>query len=297
MNDKKLLNPSLTPTMGPQRRLIAECTEWSIAEYVCTAGPDDRSFEEEHDSFTMAAVVEGTFRYKTNAGSSLMHPGSWLLGNHGECFSCGHDHSRGDRCVSIHVSPQYFAEVASSCGVAGQFRFDTPLLPAKVSEFSLLAHVCSIANGLEQIEIDEAVTSIIERIIAQISGEQPLRRFVSARDERRISAIVHHLEDNFLEVINLGELSALAAMSKYHFLRTFNALVGRSPYQYLLNLRLQCAAQGLINSNNSIADLSANSGFGDLSTFGAQFKRQFGETPSKFRARYRSSSGTGFRQQ
>ncbi len=265
-------------------RLISECDDWCVAEYVCTAGPEDRSFEEQHDCFTMAAVVEGTFRYETNAGSSLMHPGSWLLGNHGDCFTCGHDHSRGDRCISLQVNQQYFAEVSSSCGASSEFRFDSPFLPAKANDFSLLAHACSLSHQAEQIEIDEAVTRIIECIIRRMSGEQPLRRKVSARDERRISEVLHYLEDHFTEVSKLEELAAQVSMSKYHFLRTFSGVVGHSPYQYLLNLRLQHSAHQLINSADSVAHVAADSGFGDLSTFGLQFKREFGETPSQFRA-------------
>ena len=90
---------ALRPERGPVARVVARGRDWSAAEYVCSAGPGDRSFEEQHEVFTLAAVVKGSFRYKTDTGTSLLHPGSWLLGNHGRCFSCGHDHSRGDRVV------------------------------------------------------------------------------------------------------------------------------------------------------------------------------------------------------
>ena len=37
-----------------------------------------------------------------------MTPGSLLLGNEGACFECGHQHSRGDRCLAFHFSPEVF---------------------------------------------------------------------------------------------------------------------------------------------------------------------------------------------
>ena len=188
MKDDKVFTPyPATVAAGPRRRLISECRDWSVAEYVCTAGPGDRSFEEQHDAFTMAAVVAGTFRYETNAGRSLLHPGSWLLGNHGECFTCGHDHSRGDHCIALHVRPEYFSEVASSRGGASQFRFVSPFLPAKASELSLLARACALASRPERIEIDEVVTRIIESVVGQLCGGHAMRRSVPARDERRIT--------------------------------------------------------------------------------------------------------------
>jgi len=64
-------------------------------------------------------------------------------------------------------------------------------------------------------------------------------------------------------------------------------VVGRSPYQYLLNLRLQHVAHRLINSADTITHIALSCGFGDLSTFVSHFRRQFRECPSRFRTRYR----------
>lgn len=282
--------PSTAPA-GPSSRPVAACEDWRIAEYLCTAGPGDRSFEEQHDAFTMAAVVEGTFRYETEGGRSLMHPGSWLLGNHGECFTCGHDHSRGDRCVSLHVSPEYFAEVASSRAGTTRFRFASPCLPGGALDVSLMARACILADDAESIELDETVTQLIENIIARTAGAPAKPARVSALDEKRISRVLHHLEDHYPEILKLEDLAALAAMSKYHFLRTFRRAVGRSPYRYLLDLRLQHAAHDLVSSTASIARIALNCGFGDLSTFGLHFKREFDVTPSQFRARYSRKRG------
>lgn len=276
-----------TTAVAPQARPIASCRDWNLAEYVCSAGPEDRNFEEEHQSFTIAAVVEGTFNYKTNTGSSLMYPGSWLLSNHAQCFICGHDHSRGDRCIALHIDPPYFAEISASCGGSAGFRFISPALPTTARGISLLARAGSIASHAEGLEIDETVTEIVEMVIGQMSGEQPIRQHLSARDARRISDTIHHMEDRFAQICSLDELACQATMSKYHFLRTFRSVVGRSPHQYLLNLRLQHVTHCLINSAETITHIALACGFGDLSTFGCHFRRQFGESPSRFRARYR----------
>ena len=57
---------------------------------MCTAGPRDRTFEEQHARVNIAIVAGGTFQYRSRAGRELMTPGSVLLGNPGECFECGH---------------------------------------------------------------------------------------------------------------------------------------------------------------------------------------------------------------
>jgi AraC family transcriptional regulator len=78
-------------------RLLARGDRWTVKDVVCTSGPGDRSFEEQHSQVSIAIVVAGTFQYRSTTGRALMTPGSLLLGNAGHCFECGHEHGRGDR--------------------------------------------------------------------------------------------------------------------------------------------------------------------------------------------------------
>jgi hypothetical protein len=56
---------------------------WRVVDVVCTSGPADRSFEEQHHSASISLVLSGTFLYRCDHGSWLMSPGSMLLGNAG----------------------------------------------------------------------------------------------------------------------------------------------------------------------------------------------------------------------
>ena len=70
-------------------RTLAAGPGWYVRDMICTAGPQDRPFEEQHRTFSIAAVASGTFHYRTSRGSALLAPGAILLGNHGDCFECG----------------------------------------------------------------------------------------------------------------------------------------------------------------------------------------------------------------
>ncbi len=63
------------PPGAPQARTIATATDWDIAEYTCHCGPADRAFEEQHGHYTIAAVLQGHFTYRTDNGRGLMQPG------------------------------------------------------------------------------------------------------------------------------------------------------------------------------------------------------------------------------
>lgn len=277
----------LAPNSGPVVRPIADGRDWRVAEYICSAGPGNRSFEEKHETFTIAPVVAGGFRYQADAGTSLLYPGTVLLGNHGACFSCGHDHSRGDRCIAFHLNPDYFAEVAASSGGTAKYRFTATMLPVGAASSLWLARAQSTLARGDGLEIDEAISDFIETMISATSGVTPTLQKISAADERRISSALGFLECKMSAPVDLDQLAAVAAMSKYHFIRTFRRVVSVTPYQYLLGLRLRHAAVRLATSSNRITEIALEAGFGDLSTFVAHFRRRFGESPSRYRNKER----------
>src|ERR1700759_2280214 len=109
------------------RRLLVQGCGWSLTDIRCLAGPEDRPFEERHSGVSISQVRSGTFQYRTASGNAALYPGSFMLGNTHECFECGHAHSRGDRCLSLHVSQELFAEIAASNAASSGFRFGQPM--------------------------------------------------------------------------------------------------------------------------------------------------------------------------
>jgi AraC family transcriptional regulator len=122
-----------------------------------------------------------------------------------------------------------------------------------------------------------------ENALGFVSGQSLRLVRTSARDEKRISEALHYIECNGRDPLALDALAAHVGMSKYHFLRTFGRIVGMSPYQYLLNMRLRRAAVRLATSAAPVAPIALEEGFGDLSTFNRRFRSIFGESPQKFR--------------
>jgi AraC-like DNA-binding protein len=249
---------------------------------MCRAGPWDEAFEEQHDCMTIAAVVSGTFNYRTGTGAGTLHPGGFLLGNTGTCYECGHEHSRGDRCVSLKIEPHYFEEIASSATGASDYRFPIAMIPAMARALPQVARFEAVAAA-EAAAIEETVPRLVETILGTVSGLKPLPLYPSARDGKRVSDALYYIERNSQETLDLDSLAAQAGMSKYHFLRTFRRAVGMAPYQYLLTARLRKVAVRLATSAEPVAGIAFEEGFGDLSTFNRRFRDVFGASPQTFR--------------
>jgi AraC family transcriptional regulator len=99
----------------------------------------------------------------------------------------------------------------------------------------------------------------------------------------RISDAIRLIEGKSDEPITLAGLARAVAMSPYHFLRTFRAVTGVTPYQFILGQRLRQAAARLRQTADPIVDIAFDAGFGDLSTFNRRFRRIMGKTPSAWR--------------
>jgi AraC family transcriptional regulator len=273
----------------PPARLLGKGDGWRVSDVVCAQGPQDRSFEEQHRDVTIAAVLHGSFFYRGESGRSLMYPGALLLGNAGTCFECGHDHGTGDRCLSFHLSRPFFEEIAAAAAGSHRFRFPTNMLPALRQLAGPIVKAEAGALAADPIYLEEVAIELAETALAILSDGPRTVANSPERDRRRVSDVVRYIEDSADQPLGLGDLAGLACMSRYHFLRTFRQVLGITPYQLVLNIRMRRAAVALATTPAEVAAIAYASGFGDLSTFNARFRAVTGMSPQAFRKSVASS--------
>ncbi len=100
----------------------------------------------------------------------------------------------------------------------------------------------------------------------------------------RINKTFDYVEQNLVKPMTLEELAAVASFSKFHFNRIFHSMVGETPFQFILRLRLEKAATLIqANKNESISEIAFKCGFSDISIFSRSFRNYFGITASQYR--------------
>lgn len=268
-------------------QVVAGGEGWTVADVICTSGPDDRPFEEQHSQFAIAVVVAGSFQCRSPLGAALMTPGSLMLGNSGQCFECGHAHGEGDRCVSFWYAADHFERLSADAGVRrGAARFSVPRLPPIRALSPMVTRAVLGVSAPDEMPWDELsvmVAGTALRVSAGLSSSD--RRSSPLNADARVVHALRTVDRYPASTWTLNRLANVSGLSLYHFLRTFDRITGVTPHQYVLRARLRHAAVRLVRESGSILDLALDCGFGDISNFTRAFRNEFGASPRRYRER------------
>jgi len=260
--------------------ILAKGNGWKAADAICTSGPADRPFEEQHDSLSIAVVLEGSFRYRSTHGSVVLSPGSLLLGTPGECYECGHEHVTGDRCLALYYTPDFFERA----GLKGGFPIHRVPPIGALTPLIVKSRI-GVAKP-DEVLFEDLAFGLAEVVANVVGGSRDAGRAPTAADERRVSAALRFIESNLAEALPLDLLASNAKMSDFHFLRVFRQVTGVTPHQHILRSRLREAALRLGTTSDDVVFVAMDSGFRDLSHFNHVFRAEFGLSPTQFRKKF-----------
>lgn len=103
------------------------------------------------------------------------------------------------------------------------------------------------------------------------------------RDMERMKAMLSFLEAHYAEELTLEQIAESASVSVTECMRCFRCSIGVSPIRFLKERRLQCAADMLHHTEQSISEIAALCGFMDMSYFTKAFRQLYGVTPTSYR--------------
>ena len=104
-----------------------------------------------------------------------------------------------------------------------------------------------------------------------------------------LQGVLQYIDDHLAEAIVVADLAAVARLSVSALSSQFTATIGRSPYQYVKDRRLERSLELLQDRKNDVARVARMIGYSSPSHFISQFRVRFGMTPRIYAMRDRAS--------
>ena len=102
-------------------------------------------------------------------------------------------------------------------------------------------------------------------------------------DMQRLNQVLDYTMQHYRETISLAEAATLAHLSVPAFCRYFKKRTNKTFIEFVNELRIGFAHKRLIETQNSIAQICDECGYGQLSNFYKQFQLLSGTSPSNYR--------------
>lgn len=107
--------------------------------------------------------------------------------------------------------------------------------------------------------------------------------------DARVKKAIEVIRQSVTGELSVRRLSGVVNLSPSRLRQLFKKETGETPIQYVKAFRMQRAEELLRSTFLSIKEISFLSGGKDVSYFGREFKKRYGETPGSFRVRLQSS--------
>ncbi|GAA6528882.1 MAG: response regulator [Prevotella sp.] len=147
----------------------------------------------------------------------------------------------------------------------------------------LIIRICQLIRWHEGRETPPQVPVRQEASPATLSEHSQPVLITSTADKRFLSRMDSFIDEHFDDPnFNVDQLATLMCIGRTTFYGKAKELLGISPRRYLINQRLNKAAQLLRDGTLSISEVSYKTGFSSPQYFNRCFKDHFGTSPSQY---------------
>lgn len=243
---------------------------------------DGAAFEpHRHDTYAVGITLAGIQTFDYRGVSRQSFPGQMVVLHPDEL----HD-GRASGGLPFQYRTAYVAPADIQRVLGGR---PLPFIEGGVSDDPRLRRVISdllddLDRPLQGLECEQAITDLTMALL-QASGAEPPPGVLNPVAVTRARDF---LEANLDGAPTLADVEQAAQCDRWRLSRDFRALLGSSPYRYLVFRRLDRAREMMVDGVG-LAETAQACGFSDQSHFTRHFRKSYGMTPKAWLTSHRRS--------
>lgn len=251
--------------------------------------PPYEVYRNRYDFHVLALVESGALDISTPAGQCTVKPGEALFIPAGT--QCHYRSQKTTTFLWFHLDPEVFPNLRTPT------RGQTIHIGRMHKQDVLMVYARQYREEATSIyaDADEALLSLAT-LIGQI-----LRRYLSDSslpvphaehddDRHKLQRAVSLLHDGTTQFWNVQNLAQSAGCSVSRFHRLTRKFLNKTPYQMILDVRMQRACDLLIHTGFKLEQIALVTGYADAFSFSSAFKHHTGKSPSEYRDAHRFSA-------
>ena len=143
-------------------------------------------------------------------------------------------------------------------------------------------HIFNAIKNTMSVESDKTLY-VCGKIYELISMLQTPETITRSCVERHVEQAKQYIDINFRNPISIEQIAEDLNINRSYFSTIFRRCLGKSPQQYLIDVRMENAAELIVNYGYKASDAAQSSGYEDIFNFSKMFKQRFGVSPSQYK--------------
>lgn len=286
------------PTLTHTRRILVEALGISAVDFRCSAGVEPEGIEEPNPTHSIVFIRRGIFRRWHREEKLLADPNYILFFNASQAYRYSHPIPGGDDCTILAVAPPVALDLVAQQEPRDAERPEAPFrlgygLCSRRGAWLHYEFLALVRRRAPMLAVEDVLSELAQEALGatyQARGRtiETTKRFSpgALRRQRDLCEEVKVIVNSRIELLpSLAELAESLHCSPFHLSRTFRQRTGLSLRRYVTRLRTSMAAERLANGAKDLTELALDLGFTDHSHFTNTFRKEWGVSPSRFRAR------------